>query len=187
MKKCFDCGAEFQPGARFCSQCGRNFRAATGGRRREPQKAASPQGAPPHSESILRAENGGRHREPPKAASPQGDYPYSESIDAWEALKASKRNTAMWIFAVGAVLTVAATAVFGVTAAMVGGVMTLIVIMISMRVSASAYYAIPHSLDAKGEHRCIFCGNRGIWRKGVYRTNNKIANCSKCKAELFYE
>ncbi|WP_375766935.1 zinc ribbon domain-containing protein [Archangium gephyra] len=160
MKKCFDCGAECQPDARFCPQCGRNFRAAKGGRGRKPPEAASPRG---------------------------GGYPHSESIDAWEELKASKRNRAMWIFAVGAGLTAVATASVGFEAAPFGGVLTLIVIMLSMRVSASNYYSIPHSNDAEGEHRCIFCGNRGIWRKGIYRTNDKIANCSKCKAQLFYE
>ncbi|ATB42945.1 hypothetical protein CYFUS_008424 [Cystobacter fuscus] len=93
----------------------------------------------------------------------------------------------MLIFTFGAGITAVATAIFGGEAAFFGGVSTLIVIVLSMRVSASNYYSIPHSNDAEGEHRCIFCGNRGIWRKGVCRTNDKIANCSKCKAQLFYE
>src|SRR5437868_7462454 len=102
MKKCFDCGAEFQPNARFCSQCGRNFRAAKGGKRQELPQAASPR----------------------EAASPRDSYPHSESIDAWDALKASKRSTAMWLVAGGAVLTAVAIAIFGFKAAPFGGVIT---------------------------------------------------------------
>ena len=67
MMKCFDCETEFQPGARFCSNCGRNFRAAKGNRRQKPPEAV------------------GGHQKPPEAADPQGSYPHSESIDAWYA------------------------------------------------------------------------------------------------------
>jgi predicted RNA-binding Zn-ribbon protein involved in translation (DUF1610 family) len=166
MKTCFDCGAEFQPNARFCSQCGRNFRA-------------------PKVAKAAKAAKSVRRQEPPEAASPRSSYPHDESIEAWEELKASKRNRAKGFFTVGAVLAVAAAVIFGLPALIGGVALTIIVLSFTLRMSASDYYSIPHARDAEDEHRCIFCGNRGIWYKGIYRSNAKVANCSKCKEELF--
>lgn len=47
------------------------------------------------------------------------------------------------------------------------------------------YYSIPGSKDSNGEHRCIHCGHRGIYRHGEYKTNNEHAKCSKCKEHLW--
>lgn len=47
------------------------------------------------------------------------------------------------------------------------------------------YYRIPGSRDADGEHRCIHCGHRGIHHHGEYRSNEKFADCSKCKTNLW--
>ena len=47
------------------------------------------------------------------------------------------------------------------------------------------YYTVPGSKDINGEHRCIWCGHRGIYRHGEYRTNNEHAACSKCKTSLW--
>jgi hypothetical protein len=51
----------------------------------------------------------------------------------------------------------------------------------------SEYYEIPGSSTPRGEHRCIFCGGRGIYRKGQYKSNAKFASCSKCSAPHFAE
>lgn len=48
------------------------------------------------------------------------------------------------------------------------------------------YYSIEGSRNEQG-HTCIFCGNKGIYRKGEYRGNNQYAYCSKCRKELFIE
>lgn len=55
----------------------------------------------------------------------------------------------------------------------------------STYMSQSEYYSIPGSTDDRGEHLCVHCGNRGIFRKGKYKTNNSYANCSKCQGRLF--
>lgn len=47
------------------------------------------------------------------------------------------------------------------------------------------YYTVPGSKDINGEHRCIWCGHRGIYRHGEYKTNNEHAACSKCKTSLW--
>lgn len=47
------------------------------------------------------------------------------------------------------------------------------------------YYAVPGSRDEQGEHRCIACGHRGIYRHGQYASNAEYANCAKCKTRLW--
>ncbi len=51
--------------------------------------------------------------------------------------------------------------------------------------SEQEYYSIPGTKDGSGEHRCIYCGHRGIYRHGQYKTNNEYADCSKCKKNLW--
>ena len=53
--------------------------------------------------------------------------------------------------------------------------------------SESSYYELPYSRDDDGNHRCVFCGNRGIYRHGEYRSYTKYADCSKCKTNLWKE
>lgn len=38
-----------------------------------------------------------------------------------------------------------------------------------------------------GEHRCIYCGNNRLYRKGIYASNSCTVNCTKCKAFLYYD
>ena len=52
--------------------------------------------------------------------------------------------------------------------------------------SQAEYYSITGSCDHNGEHRCIFCGNKGIYRQGEYAGNTKYAQCSKCQEALFF-
>ncbi len=49
------------------------------------------------------------------------------------------------------------------------------------------YYDLPNSVDRNGRHRCIFCGNRGIYVKGEYASDAKYSYCSKCSHPLFSE
>lgn len=36
-------------------------------------------------------------------------------------------------------------------------------------------------------HHCIFYGGKGIYRRTIYKTNNTLADCSKCKTNLWVE
>lgn len=49
------------------------------------------------------------------------------------------------------------------------------------------YYSMVSSRSGSGEHRCVFCGNRGIFRRGEYKTDNVYAQCSRCGEQLFIE
>lgn len=55
------------------------------------------------------------------------------------------------------------------------------------RIRRSEYSVLPGARDTDGNHRCVICGRRGIWRRTVYKTNTTIAACSSCKADLWYE
>lgn len=56
-----------------------------------------------------------------------------------------------------------------------------------LRKNESDYYALPFSRDEQGNHRCIFCGNPGIYRHGKYKSTTRYADCSKCKKNLWIE
>lgn len=49
----------------------------------------------------------------------------------------------------------------------------------------SEYYSISRSKSEDGSHNCIFCDNKGIYKKGKYGTDNTFSMCSKCKKPLF--
>jgi hypothetical protein len=53
--------------------------------------------------------------------------------------------------------------------------------------SKGYYHAIPGAVDQNGNHRCIWCGARGIWRKTEYKTENVFCRCSKCHGKLWME
>lgn len=54
------------------------------------------------------------------------------------------------------------------------------------RLSQAEYQSLPGSTTDRG-HQCVFCGWRGIHRRTPYQTNTTLADCSKCRAELWYE
>jgi cold shock CspA family protein/predicted RNA-binding Zn-ribbon protein involved in translation (DUF1610 family) len=58
---------------------------------------------------------------------------------------------------------------------------------VKTRMSKSAYYTIPHSKDEHGNHRCLVCAAKGIYRSKPYQTVTTIADCSKCGFELWAE
>lgn len=49
------------------------------------------------------------------------------------------------------------------------------------------YELLIGSKDKQGNHRCIICGNKGIYRKGVYKRSTVYCSCSKCGFGLWVE
>lgn len=74
-------------------------------------------------------------------------------------------------------------AVFGVAAA----VSSMFFLHPSRWLSKGEYYAFRGSRLDNGKHRCVFCGGRGIYRRGEYKSDNRYAYCSKCESPLFAE
>lgn len=53
--------------------------------------------------------------------------------------------------------------------------------------SHTQYYALEGTQGPDGEHRCVLCGWKGIYRSTVYKTNTVHCKCAKCKTLLFHE
>lgn len=49
------------------------------------------------------------------------------------------------------------------------------------------YLAIPGSSDHLGRHVCIYCGEHGVHRRGVYKSNIVHATCTSCGHHLWME
>lgn len=173
--KC-SCQAQCPDNAKFCYNCGREFIPDT----KPAGKQVKPRGSPFEvSEDKLRLSS---------------DSMRQSSAEALEALRAKKRSRAWVGFGIGVVVAapLAGMAAFaketgGVGLALIPLGAGLIWAYFAMRFDSSDYYSLPHSRDASGGHRCIWCGGRGIWRKGQYKSNATFANCSSCKTLLFNE
>lgn len=60
-----------------------------------------------------------------------------------------------------------------------------LVINTTQRLTVDEYKSLPGSTDSHGHHRCIACGNKGIYRRTIYRTTTTLAACSKCEQPLW--
>jgi hypothetical protein len=158
--KCFQCNHESRPGSRFCGNCGRNF-----------QKRAAIIGPAP------------------------AQWPHAESIDAWKRLFTQKTLAVIKVLRVLWCVSIIGLAGYWISLGhawmiyqLAWVIPVVIVIHGIIRVTALSspqYYSLPFSKGQGGEHRCIFCGNRGIRRRGEYKTTITYSNCSKCGQQLF--
>lgn len=174
MAYCTQCGKAASEQARFCASCGNNLRAD--------KKDGSPHHAARRGPAPFKAEQRG---------SPAG-------VEAYKSLtseKATRRLKAIGSGAVFVVLALTTYSTFGQSPPIVViglGVGTLLALIATLwlytpeRLSQHEYQALPGAATEHG-HQCVFCGWRGIYRRTPYKTNTTLADCSKCKAELWYE
>jgi predicted RNA-binding Zn-ribbon protein involved in translation (DUF1610 family) len=168
--ECYDCHHHNPPGSKFCSNCGKSFVSRKQGARNDrPQR---------------------EQREPRVQREP--DYPHKEglaALDEWEKRRLTLQLQLSGVTAVIVVVGCLGT-LFTKESAIFIVCMVLALIMgawiatLTTR-SSSDYYELPGSTDEHGDHRCIHCGHRGIYRRTPYATQSTIASCSKCQAELF--
>lgn len=175
---CTQCRAHLEAGDRFCSRCGHTSGAAgersrSDAARREPRAPSRPPFAP-------------------ALKTPEG-LAAATAIDARRArLTLIVRVSCTLAVSVGLaayLLTNKATTGSNALAFWGGGTAIAAAIAwlgINLRSwSERDYYSVPGSRDEQGEHRCIGCGHRGIYRHGQYASNAEYANCSKCKTRLW--
>ncbi len=158
---CHECKHDCPDGSNFCPKCGRNFKP-----KRSPRKEGSP------VESAPAASN----------------YPNPASLESYRAKRREVRNTAL----TAAAIVLACGLGYGFAKEngfliIASPIIALFVYSAMGRFTASSYYAVDGARGQDGEHRCIFCGARGIYRKGEYRTDKKTASCAKCGTFLFQE
>lgn len=54
-------------------------------------------------------------------------------------------------------------------------------------VCGAEYRTLPGSTDASGKHRCVYCGHRGVYRSGQYKTSSTWHECTGCRKHLFVD
>lgn len=172
QRLCYDCDNELPLGASFCSNCGRQIRK--------------------RSERLDEHAKRKEQRLAEQAITNAGREAY-ENYRKELARRAARRNPVTW----GLFLIFALTAIIkyflseDTTIATIFAVMAVLSAFFSINpnrwLSTEEYYSLPGSRFDNGQHRCIFCGAKGVYRKGEYRTNNTYAKCSKCEHHLFIE
>lgn len=75
---------------------------------------------------------------------------------------------------------------------LLGGFIALVLISASLGAASKflnqkSYYTVPGSRDVHGDHRCLRCGGKGIYRSTQYQTTTTRAVCSKCKLPFWTE
>lgn len=160
--KCFKCEHNNQKKALFCSNCGRDFK----GKNKNP------------SQSIQ------------KDNSSFIQYPHQESITQFNSITQKKKKTSFIIWGLFAVTVILSLFIsHEITALLplllIGLVITAIAHGFIKKVSEKQYYSLVGARDSSGQHRCVWCGNIGIYKRTIYKTTTTVSSCSKCKHELF--
>lgn len=154
--ECFKCHHINEPYAKFCSNCGKNF----------------------HSKNTKsKAEN-------------TVIYPNNEAVTMHEAkLKEKAYNSIAVIVIFSIILALMCLLAGNILGVLIGtafiGIFFLTFLLAKKSVTEQYYYTLPASKDSEGNHRCIFCGNKGIYKSTIYQTNTVVNACSKCQKPLF--
>ena len=113
------------------------------------------------------------------------EFQRAESIKKWDEIHRNQARRSLICVGAGVVLAAIGLMVFSGLVALAVLAITGFACYLVTRFTSQNYYSIPHSKDSSNNHRCIFCGSRGIYRKGEYKTENTHSSCSKCQAHLF--
>jgi hypothetical protein len=105
----------------------------------------------------------------------RGLYPHAEGIAAFNEASSAKAMGRIY----GYCALMLPTLVVGIVVA------SVVNWMCTFR--ESEYRELPGAQDTEGQHRCVHCGGRGLWKRTPYKSNSTIAACSSCKTELFQE
>jgi hypothetical protein len=155
--KCFSCQKECHPQSKFCSNCGRSFRSKV--KKYHVQENIDIESM--RNESNL-------------------EYKVIRSRNFKNSMAAALFFTILIVFS-GLVELGKGIPIFTIAILIIG----VIVCKWLLKFSENNYYSIPHSRTPDGKHRCIWCGNLGIWKKGEYKTDLTHYHCSKCES-FFY-
>jgi ribosomal protein L37AE/L43A len=154
--KCFDCNHENEKGSKFCSNCGKSFK--------------------PKNNS-----NKDSHA-----------YPNQNAIKMHADRLQERANSPFKMIVLYAVTLIFMLFVtsgnlkfFAISAIVLGLLCLTLYFKIKKAVVEDFYYTIPSSKDEQGNHRCIFCGNKGIHKSTIYRTSITVNTCTKCRKQLF--
>jgi hypothetical protein len=69
--------------------------------------------------------------------------------------------------------------------AVAGGIGSLCTFLGIDNLNESEYRTLPGSTDESGKHRCVYCGHRGVYKHGEYKSNTTWHDCTGCNRTLF--
>jgi len=127
-----------------------------------------------------------------KAHRGQDHYPHEDGVAAFTTLTSSKAHGRLVGY-----LAAAAVPAFGFGVASLVHSSTVLFSSFFVGICAASfvqwlfhvkegeYSELPGAKDGQGQHRCVHCGGRGIWKRTPYKSSVTIAACSNCKTELF--
>lgn len=164
---CITCDYPLPAKAKYCPSCGSQSQSSANRRDRTP-------------------------REPlPPRVSPEAQARYAELMQKKLVRAKALRRLGRIIFFTVAALGATAFALFKhdifAVPVLIGGVLFLFTWLgkPDVRLTEAEYYGLPATRDAHGEHRCVHCGHRGVYRHSPYRSSHTDADCSKCKGALW--
>lgn len=164
MPRCFDCNSEFKSGDAFCSNCGKSLRS-----------------------KRLSGENKPVDNYPQK---PKPRFPHDDLSVSMRKQTQDRLDRGLTLAGCIGVVTFFAIYIGIVSKSWAFPLIMLAInffvpaYMINRNRTYHEYYMLPGS-KIDGQHRCIFCGHKGVYKKGEYRTNNVIASCTGCNAFLY--
>jgi hypothetical protein len=170
-KKCFTCGATLDVHAGFCSSCGRQIKKPS-----PDHRGNQPSGT--HNQSAMITESAKAY-----------DLLYQAiSVAEKKARVNYIKFLLLMLFLCLAVAVLLPSSRFIIFSPVL--LFPLIIFVVQGMPGKgrwaveSEYYSLPHS-KANGHHRCIFCGAKGIYRKGQYASNYVYSRCTKCSGNLY--
>lgn len=158
--KCFKCNHENAKGSKFCSNCGKNFQ----------------------------TKNNHQNNQKPI----QNIYPDNTAIQMHADRLKEKAHSPITACIVYIIILLVAfvfslpSLVLFYCVAFVALIVPFGIVSMTKIVTEEYYYTIPTAKDSNGEHHCIFCGNKGLYKSTIYKTSTTVNACSKCKAVLFH-
>jgi predicted RNA-binding Zn-ribbon protein involved in translation (DUF1610 family) len=176
LMECFSCGTPFDKGVNFCGKCGRDMRPKQIRERHQGNARASAAAMPAGADAAT--------IEARRAAL---EVDINARLNAIKSANLKRNFIVVGIFGV-----VVQLVGFAIHVGLIFNFVMLFVTFIAgtwacaMRhPSKNQYYTLPGSKTANGEHRCAFCGNKGIYKHGAYKDSRTFYDCSKCEQLLY--
>lgn len=163
---CAECGGLCSPSDKFCTACG--------------QPVISKDSAPGERPRASKASNAGSRFTPAPDIAKQHQALVSKNRNKYRAFALIPLLAALGVLIVG--LDPFFVLFFGFA--------SVIILVNATRFAflpREKYKTLPGAVSPDGSHACVYCGNPGIYRSTVYRTNLVRCACSKCGKRLFTE
>ncbi|MCF2903311.1 hypothetical protein L1267_23365 [Pseudoalteromonas sp. OFAV1] len=163
--KCFDCNHINQPGANFCTQCGKKFK------KKNDQQSHD-------------------HNEGEDSPTPPVSSVASKLIAVDKEIQSKNHKFLFFFFGISAIcLTWAwnSSANYSGLLMLIGIVFLFIPVAFYGSFKRKQSHYIEAISPLNRGHFCYNCGGKGIWRSTIYKTNTVEVKCSRCKTFLWYE